>query len=138
MRSTAVQRSLPRPCKSDLPRSSFVAATSFDQSGTNFDAVHSVVAAEMRVMVLNDARAHPVAGATCSYEEVKNFTKFTEAQMLQARALVEAECRALPPVDHEAFAAAHGASQRRLMCVPLLQHCFSFSFSVSFSFSFLL
>lgn len=115
MRSTAVQRSLPRPCKSDISRSSCVAATSFDQSGTNFDSVHAVVAAEMRVMMLNDARAYPVAGATCSYEEVKNFTKFTESQILQARALVDAECKALPPVDHEAFAAAHGATQRRLM-----------------------
>ena len=120
MRSTSVQRSLPRPCNSDLPRSSFVAATSFDQSGTNFDAVHAVVAAEMRVMMLNDARAHPVPGATCSYEEVKNFTKFTEPQMLQARALVDAECKSLPPIDHEAFAAAHGATQRRLMWVTFL------------------
>jgi hypothetical protein len=115
MRSTAVQRSLPRPCKGDISRSSCVAATSFDQSGTNFDAVHAVVAAEMRVMMLNDGRAYPVAGATCSYEEVKNFTKFSESQLLQARALVEAECKLLPPIDHDAFFAAHGATQRRLM-----------------------
>jgi hypothetical protein len=66
-------------------------------------------------MMLNDARAYPVAGATCSYEEVKNFTKFTESEILQARALVEAECKALPPVDHDAFATAHEATQRRLM-----------------------
>jgi hypothetical protein len=118
MRSTAVQRSLPRPVKGDFPRSSCVAATSFDQSGTNYDSVHAVVAAEMRVMMLNDARAYPVAGATCTYDEVKNFTKFTEPQLIQARALVEAECRLLPPVDHNAFAAAHVASQRRLTCVP--------------------
>ncbi len=69
----------------------------------------------MRVMMLNDGRAYPVAGATCSYEEVKNFTKFSESQLLQARALVEAECKLLPPIDHDAFFAAHGATQRRLM-----------------------
>jgi hypothetical protein len=66
-------------------------------------------------MMLHDARAYPVAGTTCTYDEVKNFTKFTEPQLLQARSLVEAECRLLPPVDHNAFAAAHVASQRRLM-----------------------
>jgi molybdenum cofactor biosynthesis enzyme len=119
MRSTAVQRCLPRPCKGDVSRASCVAASSFDHSGANFDAVHAVVAAEMRVMILNDARAHPVPGTTCMYEEVKNFTKFTESQMLQARALVEAECKLLPPVDHEAFAAAHAATQKRLMWVPV-------------------
>jgi hypothetical protein len=110
----AVQRSLPRPCKGDISRSSCVAATSFDHSGANFDAVHSVVAAEMRLMMLNDAHAYPVPGTTCNYEEVKNFTKFSEAQMLQARALVEAECKLLPPIDHEAFVAAHVATQKRL------------------------
>jgi hypothetical protein len=126
MRSTAVQRSLPRPCKGDISRSSCVAATSFDQSGTNFDAVHAVVAAEMRLMMLHDARAYPVPGNTCNYEEVKNYTKFTEPQLLQARALVEAECRLLPPIDHDAFAAAHGASQKRLMWASLsviAQYC---------------
>jgi hypothetical protein len=66
--------------------------------------------------MLNDARAHPLPGTACVYEEVKNFTKFTESQLLQARALVDAECKSLPPVNHEAFAAAHEATQRRLMC----------------------
>ena len=69
-------------------------------------------------MMLNDARAYPVPGTTCNYEEVKNFTKFSETQMLQARALVEAEIKLLPPVDHEAFVAAHAATQKRLMWVP--------------------
>jgi hypothetical protein len=69
-------------------------------------------------MMLHDARAYPVPGNTCIYEEVKNYTKFSEQQMLQARALVEAECKLLPPIDHEAFVAAHDATQKRLMCVP--------------------